>query len=115
MSSAVLPSLEYPFAELPAAGTTLEVAPGVRWLLGSGLGVEGTLQVPFTQLWVAVQQLSGPQPVVPAVQLLLLTHAPSLQDWVALSQQRPAEPHLVWFAWQPVPSHLLVPVVQVFG
>jgi glyoxylase-like metal-dependent hydrolase (beta-lactamase superfamily II) len=25
-------SLQYPFAEVPAAGTTLEVAPGVRWL-----------------------------------------------------------------------------------
>ena len=25
-------SLDYPFAELPAPGTTLEVAPGVRWL-----------------------------------------------------------------------------------
>ena len=27
-----MPSLRYPFAEVPAPGTTLEVAPGVRWL-----------------------------------------------------------------------------------
>lgn len=28
-------------------GTVTYVAPGLRWLLGSGLGVEGTLQAPF--------------------------------------------------------------------
>src|SRR5205809_764633 len=32
MSSAVFPSLDYPFPGLPAAGATLEVAPGVYWL-----------------------------------------------------------------------------------
>jgi glyoxylase-like metal-dependent hydrolase (beta-lactamase superfamily II) len=32
MSSHVKSTLDYPFAEVPAAGTTLEVAPGVRWL-----------------------------------------------------------------------------------
>ncbi|HEV7477639.1 MAG TPA: MBL fold metallo-hydrolase [Burkholderiales bacterium] len=32
MSSLVKSSLEYPFAEVPAPGATLEVAPGVRWL-----------------------------------------------------------------------------------
>ena len=32
MSSLATSSLEYPFAEVPAPGATLEVAPGVRWL-----------------------------------------------------------------------------------
>jgi glyoxylase-like metal-dependent hydrolase (beta-lactamase superfamily II) len=32
MSSTDQPSLDYPFAALPEPGTTLEVAPGVRWL-----------------------------------------------------------------------------------
>jgi len=32
MSSLAMSSLEYPFAEVPAPGATLEVAPGVRWL-----------------------------------------------------------------------------------
>ena len=32
MSSLVKSSLEYPYAEVPAPGATLEVAPGVRWL-----------------------------------------------------------------------------------
>jgi glyoxylase-like metal-dependent hydrolase (beta-lactamase superfamily II) len=32
MSSLAMSSLEYPFTEVPAAGTTLQVAPGVRWL-----------------------------------------------------------------------------------
>jgi glyoxylase-like metal-dependent hydrolase (beta-lactamase superfamily II) len=32
MSSLAMSSLEYPFAEVPAPGATLAVAPGVRWL-----------------------------------------------------------------------------------
>src|SRR4051812_34892789 len=32
MSSVAKSSLDYPFADLPAPGSTLEVAPGVRWL-----------------------------------------------------------------------------------
>src|ERR1041384_3638556 len=32
MSSHAMSSLEYPFAEVPAPGTTLQVAPGVHWL-----------------------------------------------------------------------------------
>src|SRR5574338_565592 len=28
----ILPNLDYPFPDLPAPGTTLELAPGVRWL-----------------------------------------------------------------------------------
>jgi len=32
MSSLAMSSLDYPFAEVPAPGATLEVAPGVRWL-----------------------------------------------------------------------------------
>jgi glyoxylase-like metal-dependent hydrolase (beta-lactamase superfamily II) len=32
MSSLAMSSLDYPFAEVPAPGATLDVAPGVRWL-----------------------------------------------------------------------------------
>src|SRR5437868_161989 len=32
MSSAPISSLDYPYPDLPAAGTTCEVAPGVHWL-----------------------------------------------------------------------------------
>lgn len=48
-------SLEYPFAEVPAPGATLQVAPGVRWL-----SMPLPFQLDHINLWLLRDEIDGP-------------------------------------------------------
>jgi glyoxylase-like metal-dependent hydrolase (beta-lactamase superfamily II) len=46
-----MPSLDYPFRHVPAAGTTLEVAPGIRWI-----SMPLPFQLDHINLWVVADE-----------------------------------------------------------